>query len=130
MSAAPIVWTWVAIRPITMVASRGVRRPFPQASNTADDALRASAVLAIGGRANATVQLRWGDNNHSKQTRSAPISPSKAFSISLRVSASDASSINLSVARRALEPESFGARLPDLIERTRCVLFRELIFFI
>ena len=74
----------VDTNPMISAASRGESAPAAQEAMTADDALSASATLSIFGRSNATGRSRRGGKMRSRQSRSAVVSPSSAFSINLR----------------------------------------------
>src|SRR5262245_26785013 len=125
MLTASCIRTWAEIRSMTWAASLGDKTPCAHAASTADEALSASAAVSIGGRSNATGRSRLGDNNRSRQSRSAVMSPSAAFSRSLRVIASDSPSSNASIARVVLLRAPFGRPfglplLPGLNGRPRC----------
>ena len=66
--------------PSTSAASPGDKVPAAQASRTADEATAKSLTFSIFGRSKVTGRSRLGGDNPSRQSLSAAISPSRAFS--------------------------------------------------
>src|SRR5262245_22302270 len=112
------------IKPITSTASPGDKVP-AQAVRTADEALSASETPSIFGRSNTTGRSRLGGSTRSRQSRSAAISPSNAFSTALRAMALASPSSNASTAIVALLRDPLGRPSglplrPALNGRPRC----------
>ena len=93
-----IVRTWVEIGPMISVASCGDSSPAAQAAMTADEALTASAPLAIFGNSNSTVRSRAAPECSARRAAWWK-SPSRAFSTALAPRASAWPSNNTSRAR-------------------------------
>src|SRR5437660_7500473 len=110
---------------MTSIASPGDKVPAAQAVRTADEALSASETPSIFGRSNTTGRSRLGGSTRSRQSRSAAMSPSNAFSTALRAMALASPSSSASTAIVALLRDPLGRPSglplrPALYGRPRC----------